>query len=310
MIRVLYVTIAAVVLLGSALRAQPADYFPLQVGNSWLYRMIGGRLAADERYRSVSVDGMETIGDQEYFSVNYFGRPVLLRQDAEGAIVMYDRASNAEKPWLALAAPTGSSFATAIDQCSSRGLIEARDAEVKIPAGEFAEAVQVGFRGNCADAGFTQQFYVAGVGMISHEETSFAGPRRWELVYYRAGQRNGTGRELSFTVALDATRYAPGSTAGVRLTLRSTNPEPLSLEYSSGQTYDIKIVDESGKVVYTWSADKLFIMIFRQEKFGPGERSYGVAVPLGNLPPGRYRLQGYLTSNPQFIGEASFEITQ
>jgi hypothetical protein len=299
-----------VVLLGSALRAQPADYFPLQVGNSWLYRMIGGRLAADDRYRSISVDGTESIGDQEYFRVNYFGRLVLLRQAADGAIIMYDRESATEKPWLALAAPTGSTFATAIDQCSSRGQIETRDAEVKIPAGEFAEAVQVGFRGNCADAGITQQLYVAGVGMLSHEETSFAGPRRWELVYYRAGLRNGTGRELSFTVALDAASYSPGSTAGVRLTLRSTNPEPLTLDYSSGQTYDLKILDESGKVVYTWSADKLFTMIVRREKFGPGERSYGVAVPLGNLPPGRYRLQGYLTSNPQFLGEASFEITQ
>jgi len=296
-------------LVSSGLRAHPADYFPLQIGNSWLYRMIEGRLAGDDRYRSISVDGTENIGDRDYFNVNYFGRPVLLRQDEDGAIVMFDKASGTEKPWLSLADPEGSTFATAIDLCSSSGRIVSRGAGLSVPIGKIDDAVQVGFRGNCADAGITQQFYAAGVGLVSHEETSFAGPRRWELVYYRAGIRNETGRELSFTVALDSARYAPGSTLGVRLTLRSTNPDPLTLTYPSGQTYDLKIFDESGKTVYTWSAGRVFIMIFRQEKFGPGERSYGVTVPLGELPPGRYRVQAYLTTNPQlFTGESSFEI--
>jgi hypothetical protein len=52
-------------------------------------------------------------------------------------------------------------------------------------------------------------------------------------------------------------------------------------------------------------------MIVRQEKFGPSERSYGIAVPLGDLPPGRYRAQGYLTTSPlMFTAEATFEITE
>jgi intracellular proteinase inhibitor BsuPI len=295
--------------VSSGLRADPVDYFPLHVGNSWLYRMIEGRLAGDDRYRSISVDGTESAGDRDYFNVNYFGRPLLLRQDADGSIVMFDKLSGTEKPWLSLAQPEGSTFATALDQCSSIGRIVSRGAGLSAPIGEIADAVQVGFRGNCADAGITQQFYAAGVGLVSHEETSFAGPRRWELVYYRAGIRNETGRELSFTVALDSARYAPGSTMGVRLTLRSTHPDPLTLTYPSGQTYDLKILDENGNSVYTWSAGRAFIMIFRQEKFGPGERSYGVTVPLGELPPGRYRVQAYLTTNPQmFTGEAAFEI--
>ena len=298
-------------MVSGVLRAEPADYFPLQVGNSWLYRMSTGRVASGDIYREISVDATESIDEQQYYSVNYFGRPILLRADGENGIVLYDRQSGTEKPWLSLDQPEGATFATAIDPCSSTARIMARDAGVSIPAGEFADAVQVGFRGNCADAGITQQFYAADVGLVSHEETSIAGPRRWELVYYRAGVRNATGREVSFTMALDGGRYAPGSTVGVRLTLRSTNPDPLTLSYSSGQTYDLKIYDESGKLVYTWSAGRGFIMIVRQEKFGPGERSYGIAAPLGDLPPGRYKAQAYLTTSPvMFTAEATFEIAQ
>ena len=95
------------------------------------------------------------------------------------------------------------------------------------------------------------------------------------------------------------------------MTLRSTNAEPFSLTFPSGQTYDFKIYNESGRAVYTWSADRAFIQLFRQEKFGPGERSYGLSVPLGDLPPGRYKAQGYLTTSPVlFTAESSFEIGQ
>src|SRR5207244_2928374 len=109
----------------------------------------------------------ETAGDFTYFDVRYFGRLVLLRPDAEGGIVMFDRASGAEQPWLPLGQPEGSTFATAIDACSTTGNIAARDADVTTPAGQFTDGIQVTFRGKCADAGITQQFYAPGVGLVS-----------------------------------------------------------------------------------------------------------------------------------------------
>src|SRR5205823_4091181 len=51
-----------------ALPAQTPAYFPLEVGNSWLYRLTGAARAADE-YRSIFVDGQETIGGRQYFSI-------------------------------------------------------------------------------------------------------------------------------------------------------------------------------------------------------------------------------------------------
>jgi len=100
---------------------------------------------------------------------------------------------------------------------------------------------------------------------------------------------------------------------GVRLTARSMHPQPIRLHFPSGQSFDLKIFDQTGKVVYVWSASRIFPMIIRDEQFGPGELSYGFSVPLNGtgLAPGRYKAQAYLTTEPMmFLGEVPFEISE
>lgn len=300
--------LVAAVLCSSVLVAQTPAYFPLETGNSWLYRLKSG--VGGESFKSISVEGQETIQGRQYFDVDYFGRKVVLRSDPDGTVAEFDRASGSERPWLQPQLAVDSTFQSSIDQCSvMTGQIQARDAQVTTPAGTFDNVVQIGFRGDCADTGVTQQFYALNVGLVQHEETSFAGPRLYQLVYYHTGSSSVTGEEISFTVGLDSPTYPLGGTMGVRLTLRSTSPKPILLTFPSSQSYDIKIFSENGGIGYTWSADKIFAMILREENFGPGERTYGVSIPLGNLQPGRYRAQGYLTTNPlMYLGETSFEI--
>lgn len=297
------------VLFSSVLFAQTPAYFPLEAGNSWLYRLKNNN-GGEVTFKSISVDGPESIQGRQYFNVDYFGRKVLLRSDPDGSVVEFDRASGSERPWLQFQLPEGATFQSYIDQCSvTTGRIQSRTANVTVPAGAFSDVVQIGFQGNCADAGVTQQFYAPNVGLVQHEETSFAGPRQYELVYYHTGSTSSTGTEISFTIGLDTLRAPVGSHIGVRLTLRSSSPDPIILNFPSGQSYDVKIISENGDIGYTWSADKLFPAIIRQEKFGPGERTYGVNVSLRNLPPGRYKVQGYLTTNPQqYLGETALEI--
>ena len=303
-------TLAGVAAFASTLAAQTPSWFPLEVGNTWLYRQAPANRFPTEESRTISVHGKETAGANEYFQVSYFGREVLLRDGpSEGSVVAYDRNSNSEQPWLSLGLPPGSSFPTSISDCTTTGRIEARDAVVKVPAGTFNNAVDVRFQGPCADAGLTQQFYAQGVGLVSTEETSFAGPRKFELVYYRVGSGTGGAQEVAFTVALNSPRYAPGSTLEARLTLRSNSPDPIHLHFPSGQSFDLKIYDEKGTVGDIWSKDKLFIAIIRDEQFGPGEKTYALTMRLANLPPGRYTAEGYLTTSPLlYLGRVSFEI--
>ena len=295
-------------MMSIAATAQGADYFPLEPGNTWMYRLAGSR-AAETAFRTISVEGRETLNGVDYSRLQYFGRVFYLRSYPDGSIVFLNRATGTEEPWLKPSAPVGTTFDSHIDQCTNTGYVDEQGVEVVTLAGKFTDTVEISFRGHCADAGTTRQVYAAGIGAVIHEETSFAGSRRYELIYFRAGSATGGTAEKSFTIALDALRYQAGRDMGVRLTLRSTLADPITLHFPSGQSFDLKIFNDAGEGVYTWSADKLFTQVIRDEQFGPGERTYGFPVPLGNLAPGRYTAQGFLTTSPRaYLAEISFEI--
>ena len=112
----------------------------------------------------------------------------------------------------------------------------AHDASVTTPAGKFDNTAELKFQGNCVDVGVVRQYYAPYIGLVSSEETTFAGPVLYELAYYRVGSSTGAAPEVSFTVALDAPHYAAGSTLQARLTLRSTAPDPINLHFPSGQS--------------------------------------------------------------------------
>jgi hypothetical protein len=300
----------AAALFQGALFAQTESYFPLRAGDSWLYRLKPGRIPVSDEFRSISVEGKQTVGGQEYFDVRYFGQALLLRDTGNSALVALDRQSGVEKPWLSPGLAEGSTFPAAIDPCSTSGRIVTRNATTSVPAGEFANVVQAAFEGPCADAGATRQLYAPDVGLIVHEETSFAGPRLYELVYYRAGRASAAGPEVSFAVALNAPVYPVGGVLDARLTLRNTTSQPVLLHFPSGQTFDLKIYNEKGDVVFAWSAGRAFALIVRDETFGPGEHTFGLTAPLNNLPAGRYKAQAFITTAPiLYTGEVAFEIT-
>ena len=295
------------------LPAQTSVWLSLEVGNTWLYRpspVTSGRPGGGD-YRAIWVRAKETIAGREYFDVSYFGREVALRvEPSDGSVLLYDRTSGTEQSWLALGLSVGGTFPTQINPCPTSGQIAARDASVTTPAGQFNNAVQVTFAGNCVDVGVTRQFYAAYVGLIRDEETTIAGPLVYELVYYRVGSRTVAAQEVSFTMALDAAHYDAGATLSARLTLRSSSPDPILLNFPSGQSFDFVIRNDNGDTVYSWSAARTFAQIVRNETFGPGEETYGLSAPLDGLPAGHYTAQGYLTTNPaMYLAQGSFDIT-
>jgi hypothetical protein len=296
-----------VFLLAPALPAQTANYFPLETGNTWLYKAAA---RGGVQYQTVRVTGTEKLGDRQYFDVSYFGRDVLLREDGlTGDVFVYDRVAGAESPWVRLSLPVDGTFASALDQCSTRGQIVARDAAESVDAGDFTNDIQVKFQGSCADAGVTTQSYAPNVGLIRQKQESFAGPVDYRLVYYRVGSQTASAAEVSFTVALDAPSYFTATTLGARLTLRNSAPDAIRLHFPSSQSFDLKILNDKGQTVYTWSADKLFAMQIRDEKLGPGELTYGATVPLDGLAAGHYVLQAYLTTDPiAWSGQVTFDI--
>ena len=79
--------------IASAYGADP-DYFPLAVGNSWVYRVTAGRIQDVE---TIDVTGTASFEGRSYFSVNFFGHPVFLRQASDGTLYEYDATAKREK---------------------------------------------------------------------------------------------------------------------------------------------------------------------------------------------------------------------
>jgi hypothetical protein len=296
-------------MLAPALPAQ--DLFPLAVGNFWLYQPVRINGIGFLDYRSISVHGTETIAGRDYFQVNYFGREVDLRlEPSDGSIVEYDSASGTERNWLSLGAPVGTVFPTDVSPCGvTTASIASRDTTVKAVAGQFDHAVEVSFRSNCVDVGVIRQVYAPSVGLVIDQEVAFIGSPRYDLAYYRVGSAGGEAPGVSFSTTIDSPRYPLNSLLQARLTLRNAGPVPVLLHFPSGQSFDFRIADEKGEVVWSWSSARLFAMIVRDEELGTSERTYGLSAPLDGLPPGRYTAIGYLTTSPQvYQAEVSFEI--
>lgn len=59
----------------------------------------------------------------------------------------------------------------------------------------------------------------------------------------------------------------------VRFTLHVTNAgdSPIELQFPSGQTHDFAVLDESGREVWRWSANRLFTQALETRSLGVGE---------------------------------------
>lgn len=294
------------VLLGGISFSATPDYFPLQVGNSWVYKVTQGRV---QDTQVVEVTESRSLDGRIYYNVRFFGRTAWLRMREDGTLVAYDPEARTEKPWVSFDAAEGQSFPTDLDNCNKSAKVDSRTARYTGPLGEFTNALRVRFEPSCADAGITEQVYLPWIGLLAHETTTIAGPRRYELIYSRTGSTVASAGDIGFGIAVDA---PPGaSNIVVRLTLRNGGTEPLTVNFPSGQTFDFRVKNEKGNTVYVWSADKLFTAVYRTERIGPGERNYAVVLPLTELPGGKYTVEGFLTTDPpgRFAGSAPFELS-
>jgi Intracellular proteinase inhibitor len=303
-------TFTASLLIGAAalsFAAQP-DYFPLQSGNSWAYK--GTSRLVTPTTQTIDVEGTERFRDQEYFRVGFLGRTLFLRGTDTGVSV-FNTASGTESTWLAFDGGERSSLPVDIEPCTRAAKIESRAAKIKVPAGEWENALHLTFEQSCADAGLTQMYLVPGLGIVMYETSSFAGPVRYELTYSRAGSIAVEAPQTAFTVSLDSPTYKAAETIDllVRLTLRST--QPVTLTFPSSQRYDLRIWNDKGEIAYAWSADKLFAQVLTREQLGPGERTFAFVANVSNLPVGRYVAEAWLaTQSREFVGHVGFEVVR
>ena len=105
-------------------------------------------------------------------------------------------------------------------------------------------------------------------------------------------------------------------TAEAQFTFQVTNEYqyPRTFEFSTGQQFDIEIIDDTGRVVTAWSDDKVFPQMVTSFTLAPGEtKTFNADIPLrdrdGQQLNGTYQAHAFLTtSSPEPRVEATTKI--
>jgi hypothetical protein len=271
--------LTAFFLLGANLMAA-SDFFPLHAGNSWTYRV-----ANTQQQFTVQVGTPVTMEGREWFPVTgYTPQRVWMRNEGDRLIYLDGGSSEA----LLTSFLPGDTWPAPMRTCRQSG--EAQGTRTKHTRAE--NALEIRYRTfACADAGTISELYAENIGMVQRTEQSFAGPRIFELVSARlVSTVIETAPNGRFTVSRDATTVDE-----VVLTLRvQVSPgTTLSLPFGSSQEYDIAVRDNTGKVVYVWSASRSFLQSLQTVDVD-GEWSAQATIPKPAA--GAYTVQAWLVT--------------
>jgi hypothetical protein len=283
-----------------------AQYFPLQVGNQWIYRVNEGPV---KDLRVAEVLRAELVDEKEYFHYKSIsGEVSRIRLTGDNKLVQRND-DGSESLWTDFAAAPGESFPTSFDGCTGRGRVESRDASVELMNRTWSGGLLVQYAAaQCADAGITGDLYLPGLGLAERTYQSFTGPRRFQLTYARIGNASVvTGGEYGFRLTLNQRTYATRALIQPRMTIENWTGEPLKLRFNSGQSFDFAIRNEAGETVYTWSSNKLFIAQVRDITV-TGEQNWTASEEL-TLKPGEYVVEAWLTTGRTPVFKAQVPIT-
>jgi hypothetical protein len=285
------------------LPAAAAEYFPLAVGNQWIFHAespLGRQTVVTE------ILAVEEVGGVPYFIYQDLdGRKVRLRLNEQGQLVVL-RTDGGEGLWADF---TAERYDVSFEPCTGAATVEARNATFDLGKRTVTNGLAVRYLpAACADAGITRETFLPGVGLAEREVTTIAGPRVYRLTYARVG---GValfgGPEHSFRLSLDRATYPPEFEFNARMTLENSTGQPLQLQFSSGQSFDLVLRDARGNRVYTWSATRLFIAVMREETVD-GEKNWTASDRL-RLEPGAYVMEAVLTTTGGKTYSASVPLT-
>lgn len=119
----------------------------------------------------------------------------------------------------------------------------------------------------------------------------------------RAASTSGV-QKATLTATTDKSVYDIGEEVKVDFALQNNANAPTTFNFNSGQTYDVFVRNEAGDLVWSWAANKRFIMILRPITVAAGEKQEfsvqwdGRALPDYKITPGIYTVQAVYASTP------------
>jgi hypothetical protein len=285
--------------LGS-LTAQIQDYFPLVSGSTWIYRSTNGLQPL-----TLKIGEAVVIEGQTYYPLDgYAPARMFVRNAGDGNYNYWDQAAKREATFLRF---DGREFASPQGECKQQGTSALRDSEYRGPVGTSQTARGIVYSpGICADAGLTREVFVPYLGMVQRAETSIIGERTLELVYAQLG---GITFIQEPSVSFAISQQIVDKSLAVKLVLQNRTDKDLTLDFRSGQIFDIRIWDSRGEIVYTWSATRLFPQLIQRLNVR-GEEAWHELIPVDTLRPGLYAVEGYLVNSDgkKYSATAAFNL--
>ena len=132
--------------------ALAAEYFPLAVGNQWVYRLDG----ATERVVTTIGQNREVAGQTYFVYAGLDGPSGLLRRNTQGQLLVR-QPDGAEGVWADF---TADRWETAVAPCPGAATVEARDRRVELGRSSFANGLVIRYA--CAEGGVVREVFVPG----------------------------------------------------------------------------------------------------------------------------------------------------
>jgi hypothetical protein len=311
----------ATLCLAALAAAQDPDYFPLQVGNQWVYRCTQYCLSADTFTLEVVGTAPTPAPDgSPYFILRGLAKDYWVRTVDGSRVVARDPdGSPEEKLWYDFAAPENQEYSTSVHPCNVTAEIASRKFDYSGPLGHYS-ALQIKYPATtCNLQGLVEEIFLPSIGLARRVDL-VPGDRTYDLIFALVGGAAFTPQsEISFALALDRAVYSIGAPGVVpvitaRISLKNTTPDALRLTLPANP-YDLEIKNERGEIVYRWSDGKIFPLVLTELDLSPGERSYVVVIPLETdfsqaWPPGTYTAEARLNTTPpdRYTARVAFQI--
>lgn len=171
-------------------------YFPLEVGNEWVYSDGTNTFTVQVLRETVEVNGVR------YFEVSGFfptdARNIRkIRRDPLGQIVEHNPGGQ-DFVWYRFGSARGAwRFETGgeVPCVTGSGVsIGNSGSTVDVPAGIFQRTIRLDFAAPCMDAGIANEYFAGGVGLVQRVWHTIAGPRIVRLVTAHVGALGLAGR--------------------------------------------------------------------------------------------------------------------
>ena len=109
-------------------------------------------------------------------------------------------------------------------------------------------------------------------------------------------QKEDQGNKLKLDVTTDQQTYSNKDNIKVNIKVVNNSNEDITLEFSSGQKYDILIKNKNNEVIYNWAENQMFIQAFVSETINANSSIvYQENIDISDLTQGTYLLEVELT---------------